>query len=112
MTLIMKINESKVFKIAVYIVAGTIILNVLGSIFGLTVHFLTTPSFKQQKERILFLYTNAPNRRITDSVMRTTIWFKKFQATDNMDSVYYDIKKARLEADSILHQPATIHFSL
>lgn len=43
-----------------------------------------------------------------DSVLKNTIWYKRFESTNNRDSLLYYIKNARIDADSILNQPRSV----
>lgn len=102
----MKLSENKFFKIAVYIVAGYIVLQVLFFILGISLHSLTVSNIKEKRKDFqeAFGYRNSS----MDSVLKNTTWYKRFESTSNADSLLYYIKNARIDADSILNQPRSV----
>lgn len=99
----MKLQERKLFKIAVYIVAGYILFRILFSILGISLHFLTVSSIKEKRKD--FVETFSYHNQSMDSVIKATMWYKRFESTSDRDSLLYYIYKARMDADSILKQP-------
>ena len=105
----MKLVESKLFRIAVYIVAVGIVLQVVFFILVISMHFLTTSSISGITEiRKDMQQTFSYHNPSMDSVLKNTIWYKRFESTSNRDSLLYYIKNARIDADSILNQPRSV----